>query len=223
MLGRPGSSLFVLLVRRTVFVLVMALLSLMTAPLGVVVVRAQDNVNEACASETADLNSDPVIQEAIVDLKDTVLAAVQDDFYQFCSILQRACTVDLDSYSGQLQSNCTAAGGQIATSQAELECRGKVLGVPIPGGVRVEFVNIPACVGTSCDVSGNLSSLPAAVEDTIDQALTQVEGVVESGLDDGNCTAAVLGIDSAAAAASTSWFVTVASAALVVVASLLAC
>jgi len=139
---------------------------------------------EACNSETTSLNTDPVVQAAVVDLKDTIFAAVQDDFFQFCSVFQRKCTVNLNDYSTALQSNCTAAGGQIATSSARLDCTGKVMGVPIPGGVGVEFANIPACVGRSCDTS----RLPAVVVDSLDQILLQVETEVENGLEDGNCT-----------------------------------
>ena len=163
-------------------------------------VDAQNNTSMTtddgdCASEIAALNSDPTIQQALTDLEGNISAAIQDDFYQFCSILGRECTVNLtDYYSKSLPTACIDAGGQLATQTASLECNGKVLGIPIPGGVRVKFVDIPTCVGPSCD----LKNLPTVVEDATNSALDQVEQLVENGLDDGNCTAAIVGSSGSA-------------------------
>jgi len=159
--------------------------------------------NEAdCTSETTSLNTDPTIEAAVSDLQTQVSTAVQDDFFSFCSILDRACTVDIDNYSSELQTSCNEAGGQIARRSASLECRGKVVGVPIPGGVELKFANIPACVGTSCDPD----NLPQVVVDAVDAVLQQVETVVEGGLEDGNCTAAASSSSSSGAASTTDFW-----------------
>jgi hypothetical protein len=125
-------------------------------------------------------------------MQDDIRTAVQDDFFQFCSVFQRSCTVDLNDYSEAVLSACTEAQGQVATQSGEqgLECTGKVVGVPIPGGVQVSFVNLPACVGPSCDPN----NLPNVVDETVQQVLSQeVAPIVEQGLQDGNCTAALSG------------------------------
>jgi len=148
----------------------------------------EEVTGNTCAIETAALQQDSGVQSAINEMRDSISTAVQDDFFQFCSILRRACTVDLSDYSATLPAACETAGGQIAnqTAPTGLECGGKVLGIPIPGGVEVRFDNLPMCVGPSCDPD----NLPTLVEDTAQQLLTQeVEPVIEENLQDGNCTA----------------------------------
>mmetsp|Transcript_7988 Transcript_7988/g.15246 ORF Transcript_7988/g.15246 Transcript_7988/m.15246 type:complete len:207 (+) Transcript_7988:78-698(+) len=150
-------------------------------------VRADETIN-VCATETAALQTDSAVQGALNDMRESISTAVQEDFFQFCSILQRSCTVDLSDYADTLPTACEEAGGQIANQTAPigLDCTGKVLGVPIPGGVEVRFENLPTCVGPNCDPD----NLPSLVEDTVQQLLTQeVQPVIEDNLQDGNCTA----------------------------------
>ena len=152
--------------------------------------NSTSTTDEECSTETSTINSDAALQQALVDLKTNISTALESDFYQFCSILEGGCTVNLTSYyPPSLTSDCSNLGGQLAKQRASLKCTGKVLGIPIPGGVKFEFVDIPACVGQSCDLSGG--GVPTIVEDALDQVLDEVGQIVETGLDDGNCTAAI--------------------------------
>ena len=162
--------------------LIALLLLVLTTP-----TRANETASDACATETAALQLDSAVQGALNDMRQSITSAMQEDFFQFCSILQRACTVDLSEYSTSLPTACADAGGQIANQTAPigLECQGKVLGIPIPGGVEVRFENLPTCVGPTCDPD----NLPLLVEETVRQLLNEeVEPVIENNLQDGNCT-----------------------------------
>jgi hypothetical protein len=147
----------------------------------------EEEQQAACVLETAALQSDSGVEAAMREMQDSIATAIQDDFFQFCSVFQRSCTVDLNDYSESVRTACTEAEGQVATQSGEqgLECNGKVLGIPIPGGVEVSFSNVPTCVGPSCDPD----NLPSVVEETIQKVLSdEVAPVVEEGLQDGNCT-----------------------------------
>ena len=212
------------------WVVAVLVLSLLLSGVTLPAVQAQtDNststASEECATETSTINSDPTLQQALLDLKTNISTIIEEDFYQFCSILDGGrCTVNLTTYYPEtLPSACTDAGGQLAKQKASLHCTGKVWSIPIPGGVRLEFIDIPACVGLSCNLSGNgdgSGGVPTIVEDAIEQVLDEVGQVVESGLEDGNCTAAI-GASSAAAAIGSARHSWIASTALAVLVGLL--
>lgn len=154
-------------------------LALLTLVLSLsVVVDAQDDATDeaTCIAESVALNTNTAISGPYESLRTTIEADVTNDLMQFCNIFTRTCTINVADYSSSLESACQAQGGQIAKKAAYLDCTGKLMNIPVPGGIDVEIFNIPGCVGETCDVD----NLPDAIEAVFDMAVEQVATEVET-------------------------------------------
>jgi len=157
--------------------------------LSIVLAPAASQDNATCIAESVVLVSDTAIAEPQGVLISTIETDVKDDFMQFCSVLERTCTVDVADYSSALEAACTAEGGQIALKKAMLDCSGKLMNIPVPGGIDVVIDNIPGCVGASCDVDNLPPEIEAVFGMVVEQVKTEVENAIaESDIECGATT-----------------------------------
>ena len=159
----------------------------------------QQQQQQQCIMESTALNKDPNVgsatQELLTTTKDDVLA----NFTDFCSVLQRKCTVDLAQYSTKLQQACqstsvdvevddgsgtgstttTTTNGQFHDYQIVIECRTDTFvpdAIEIPGSVQLD--NVPTCIGQSCDPT----NLPPEITELLDQLLETLTNEIDAQL-----------------------------------------
>lgn len=137
----------------------------------------------ACITESVALISGESVRGPYEDLRTAIETDVKADFMQFCSVIQRKCTVNVADYSSALESACTAEGGQIVSKQATLDCSGKLMNVPIPGGIDIVILNIPGCVGASCNAQDLPDEILAVFNMAVEQVATEVETAVAESAD----------------------------------------
>lgn len=143
--------------------------------------QAQDTTsNDAvCVAESAALVTSAAISGPYDDLRTAIETDVKDDLMQFCNVFKRTCTVNVADYSAVLQTACTGEGGQIVLKEAYLDCTGKLMNVPVPGGIDIEIFNIPGCVSASCDAENLPEAIVAVFEAGVEQVATEVETAVK--------------------------------------------
>lgn len=143
---------------------------------------AQDD-EATCIAESISLVSSQAVAGPYASLREDIENDVKADFMQFCSVFSRSCTVNVADYSADLITACTEAGGQVASKQVTLDCAGKLMGVPIPGGIDIHINTIPACVGASCDPENLPPEIIAVFDLAVDEVATEVEAAVAESAD----------------------------------------
>lgn len=132
-----------------------------------------------CIEESAALNTNPAVANATEALMTTAKDDILADFTQFCRIISLTCTADISAYSGDLRAACEAQNGQLVEKDYELACKtDSVSPIEIPG--TVELVNLPACVGASCDVN----NLPPTLTQVLDDIVVRLNVEVDAALGD---------------------------------------
>mmetsp|Transcript_314 Transcript_314/g.514 ORF Transcript_314/g.514 Transcript_314/m.514 type:complete len:201 (-) Transcript_314:121-723(-) len=166
---------------RSLFTSVSVLLFLCCLVSPVVAEETSDASNEEiCNEETAVINQNPDVLQAVVALQadvEDILSA--ESFRDYCKVLSRKCKADLADYSSDLKTKCTAAGGQFVELDQKLGCSGEIVGsLEIPG--TVEILNIPGCIGPSCDTK----NLTSDIVDTLSSLIKDAETAIEKALGD---------------------------------------
>mmetsp|Transcript_18541 Transcript_18541/g.22262 ORF Transcript_18541/g.22262 Transcript_18541/m.22262 type:complete len:206 (-) Transcript_18541:97-714(-) len=135
---------------------------------------------ELCNAETVEINTNADVLKASTSLRDEVEKLLTADaFADFCSIIRRKCTLDLADYSSEMKTQCATIGGQFVELDQKLGCDGQIVGsLSIPGSV--EILNVPGCIGQSCD-SQNFTS---DIQDTLTTLITDAEEEIEKALGD---------------------------------------
>lgn len=162
---------------------------------------AEGTNDTACIAESVALVTTTAVSEPYQELKTAIETDVKDDIMQFCNVLKRSCTVNVGDYSAALETACIQEGGQIVSKQATLDCQGKLMQIPIPGGIDIYINDIPGCVGASCDGQNLPSEIEAAFDTAVEQVATEVEtAVAESDI---TCGAITTASDGGSGGAST--------------------
>jgi hypothetical protein len=176
--------------------------------------QAQNTTNNdaVCIAESAALVTSAAISGPYDALRTAIETDVKDDFMQFCNVLRRTCTVNVADYSAALQTACTGEGGQIVLKEAYLDCTGKLMNIPVPGGIDIEIFNIPGCVSANCDAENLPEAIVAVFEAGVEQVATEVETAVqESDIECGTITQSQGSGSGGVALGSTSLLVSVAT------------
>lgn len=167
--------------------------------LSIILCPAASEEDATCIAESAALVTSAAVSGPYAALRTAIETDVTEDFMQFCSVIKRTCTLDVADYSQALEAACVAEGGQIVSKEAYLDCTGKLMNIPIPGGIDVDIFNIPGCVGASCDPQ----NLPAAIEAVFDTAVEEVAKEVETAVEQSDITCGGVITDAGSGGAST--------------------
>lgn len=140
-----------------------------------------DDDEATCVAESTALNTDGGVSAATQDLLTTTKDDILADLNSFCKVLSLTCTVDLQPYSSDLDVACTEAGGQILKQQINFGCRSDT-GVLDALGIRgkVELINVPACIGASCDPN----NLPPALTQVSTNVFQSINEEIDAALGD---------------------------------------
>jgi hypothetical protein len=139
----------------------------------------QTDDQTVCITESGTLNTNANISTATLDLMTTAKDDILADFTQFCRVISLTCTADIADYSGDLRAVCEAENGQLARRDYQLACKTDTASpIEIPGTVKL--LNLPACVGASCDVN----NLPPSLTQILDDVVVALNVEVDAALGD---------------------------------------
>ena len=193
-----------------------------------ILVIAATSTAQTCADESEAVNSDPAVQDAIQEFSDMAKETLQDaELLDFCNVLRRRCTLELDGLQQNLTAACQDAGGNMIARDVTIDCDVAFRSLSLPGGVSFVIQDFPGCVGASCSEQ-NISSQAEEMVDTVleEIVLPEIQQEIQDALvaskafTDGECQAPNRTDTVMAESASDRWSTSVWSTALLLLACL---
>jgi hypothetical protein len=103
-------------------------------------------VSEACLDEITDIRNSPLV---VIELGDMQASVTSIPFQNYCTLSETSlyCIVEYEEFVDAMKKVCNAANGQYIETEHKLACKkdGETY--------NVDYLNVPSCVGVSCEPS----------------------------------------------------------------------